>query len=303
MRLVSYATAGEAIAAAASEPYEKVWRPGVLLDDQIVDGAAAAQAAGVTGTIGGVRDLLALGERLGDVAEAAQGIAPVAALGDLELGPPVPDPEKILCIGLNYHAHAQETKIEAPPAPTIFAKFRNCLIGDRAPIVVPPVAAAQLDYEGELAIVIGRRVARLPREQALSAVAGVMPFNDLSARDLQMQTPQWTAGKAVDTFAPCGPALVLMDEVEDIANLRVSTRVNGRTLQDGNTSALIFDVAEIVSFISSLMTLEVGDVIATGTPEGVGFTRTPPIRLQAGDQVEVEIGGVGVLRNRVEMEV
>lgn len=303
MRLVSFASAGERVAEVGMGAGVQQWRPGILVGDQVVDACAVVQAAGIGVPVKGVRDLLALGPALDGVAKAVAGIPPAGALGELLLGPPVPDPEKILCIGLNYHAHAEETRLEAPPAPTIFAKFRNSLIGDGAPIVVPAVAAAELDYEGELAIVIGARAARLPRERALGAVAGVMPFNDVSARDLQMRTPQWTAGKAVDTFAPCGPALVLMDEIADIGNLRVSTRVNGETLQDGSTSALIFDVAEIVSFISSFMTLEPGDIIATGTPEGVGFTRTPPRYLQGGDEVEIEIGGVGVLRNRVEMEV
>lgn len=296
MRLVSYRQLERSGAAA-----EPAWRAGVVLGESVVDAGRAAALLPGGPQVDSVRSVLALDERVADLGEAAAGVDPVGAIGDLRIGPPVPDPEKILCVGLNYRAHAEETALQAPPAPTIFAKFRNCLIGDGDAIRVP-AATSEVDYEGELAIVIGRRARRLSRSEALGAVAGAMPFNDVSARDLQMQTPQWTAGKALDTFAPCGPQLVLMDEIADLGDLSVRTRVNGELLQDATTAALIFDVAELVSFISSVMTLQPGDIIATGTPEGVGFTRTPPRFLHPGDQVEVEIGGVGLLRNRVERE-
>ena len=292
MRLVSYATPGE-----------DDWRAGVVRGGDVIDAERAGAALAHDGfDFTTVRGVLALGDRVGELAEAATDAVPVGAATSLVLGPPVPDPEKILCIGLNYTAHAEETKLDAPAVPTVFAKFRNSLVGSGAAIMVPPVAAAELDFEGELAIVIGRRCSRVARADALKAVAGVMPLNDVSARDLQMQTPQWTAGKAVDTFAPCGPELVLLDEIDDVQGLRLETRVNGETVQSATTAQMIFDVGQIVSFLSSFMTLEVGDIIATGTPAGVGFTRTPPRFLRAGDEVEVEIEGVGLLRNAVEHE-
>jgi acylpyruvate hydrolase len=292
MRLVSYASGA---------PGE--WRAGVVVGDHVVDaeraGVALANGAGPLDT---VRRVLGLGDRLGELASAAAASdEAVGALSDLRLGPPVPDPDKILCIGLNYRAHADETQIDAPAVPTAFAKFRNSLVGDGAAIVIPP-AAHEVDYEGELAVVIGRRCRRVRPGEALAAVAGVMALNDVSARDLQMQTPQWTAGKAVDTFSPCGPALVLLDEVDDLQDLRLTTRVNGQVVQDARTSQMIFGVAEIIAFLSSVMTLEPGDVIATGTPDGVGYTRDPPLFLQPGDRVVVDVEGVGTLHNVVERE-
>ncbi len=292
MRLVSYADAAGDL------------RAGVVVGDRVVDAAGAGEAlANGAGPLDSVRRVLGLGDRLGELARAAlHADETVGALSDLRLGPPVPDPDKILCIGLNYRAHADETRIDAPAVPTAFAKFRNSLVGDGAAIVVPR-ATREVDYEGELAVVIGRRCRRVRPGDALAAVAGVMALNDVSARDLQMQTPQWTAGKAVDTFSPCGPALVLLDEVSDLQDLRLTTRLNGAVVQDARTSQMIFSVAEIIAFLSSVMTLEPGDIIATGTPEGVGFTRDPPLFLQPGDSVEVSVEGVGTLRNVVEAEV
>jgi 2-keto-4-pentenoate hydratase/2-oxohepta-3-ene-1,7-dioic acid hydratase in catechol pathway len=220
------------------------------------------------------------------------------ALDDVRLLPPVPDPDKILCIGLNYRDHAEETGMPAPPAPIVFAKFRNSLAGPNDPIVLPEASQA-VDYEAELAVVIGQRCRNVAAAGALDYVAGAMAFNDVSARDLQMQTSQWTMGKAIDTFAPCGPALVLMDEIGHLQDLRVETRVNGRTVQSGSTASMIFPVAELIEFISSVMTLEPGDIIATGTPAGVGFTRTPPLLIAADDLVEVEIENIGLLANPV----
>jgi acylpyruvate hydrolase len=286
MRLVSY-----------RRPGDTGWRAGVVRGDEVVD---AAQAMGDEG-LSTVRGVLGLGDRLGELAAAADGAEAVGEKGSLELGPPVPDPDKILCIGLNYTAHAEETKLDSSAIPTVFAKFRNSLVGDGDPVLVP-AATKEVDFEGEMAVVIGRRCRRAGREEALAAVAGIMPLNDVSARDLQMQTPQWTAGKAVDTFAPCGPELVLMDEVADLQNLRLTTRLNGEVVQDASTSQMIFDVAHIVSFLSSWLTLEVGDVIATGTPAGVGFTREPPLFMRAGDTVEVQLEGVGTLTNPIADE-
>jgi 2-keto-4-pentenoate hydratase/2-oxohepta-3-ene-1,7-dioic acid hydratase in catechol pathway len=217
---------------------------------------------------------------------------------EIHLGPPVPDPEKIICLGLNYRDHAKEAHLATPAVPMLFAKFRNSLVGPADPIVLP-IQSTQVDYEAELAVVIGATCKHVTPERALDFVAGVMAFNDVSARDLQMQTSQFTGGKALDTFGPSGPALVTLDEIPDIQALRLTTRVNGMTLQSGTTADMIFSVAEIVSYLSHLMTLVPGDLVATGTPAGVGFTRHPPIYLAPGDVVEVEVERVGTLRNPV----
>jgi acylpyruvate hydrolase len=283
-------------------------RPGVLVGDVVIDGRAAvadrptAAADGASET--SCRQIVAAGagewRQIGDVAQALAdaGDRVVGRLGDLELGPPVPDPEKILCLGLNYLEHATEMALEAPSAPTLFPKFRNALAGSGEAIVIPR-DARQVDYEGELAVVIGRRGKDVPEDRAFEHVAGYMPLNDVSARDLQMATSQWTAGKIPDTFAPCGPVLVLTDEVSDPQALSIQTRVNGATLQSANTAQMIFGIAQTVSFISRLVTLEPGDVIATGTPAGVGYRREPQVFLEAGDVVEVEIEGLGTLVNPV----
>jgi acylpyruvate hydrolase len=229
---------------------------------------------------------------------AVDAADPQVALADVRLLPPVPDPDKILCIGLNYRDHAEETGMPAPPVPIVFAKFRNSLAGAADPIVLPDASEA-VDYEAELAVVIGRRCRGVDAAEALDYVAGAMAFNDVSARDLQMQTGQWTMGKAIDTFAPCGPAVVFMDEIADLQDLRVETRVNGNTVQSGTTASMIFPIAELIAFISSVMTLEAGDIIATGTPAGVGSARTPPLFIKPDDLVEVEIETLGLLANPV----
>ena len=187
--------------------------------------------------------------------------------------------------------------MKAPEVPILFAKYRNSLIGPGSPICLPGLSE-EIDYEGELAVVIGRQCKDITEENALEYVAGYMAFHDVSARDLQFRSGQWLSGKALDSFAPCGPALVI-DEISDPQNLNIATRVNGQTLQESNTRHMIFSVAKTISYISQLMTLEPGDIIATGTPEGVGFKRTPPIFLRDGDIVEVEVEKIGTLRNPV----
>jgi 2-keto-4-pentenoate hydratase/2-oxohepta-3-ene-1,7-dioic acid hydratase in catechol pathway len=229
---------------------------------------------------------------------AAQASGEGIALDDVRLLAPIPDPDKILCIGLNYRDHAQETGMAAPPVPIVFAKFRNALAGATDPIVLPEASEA-VDYEAELAVVIGQRCRGVQAADALDCVAGAMAFNDVSARDLQMQTSQWTMGKAIDTFAPCGPTLVFMDEIGDLQDLRVQTRINGETVQSGTTASMIFTVAELIAFISSVMTLEPGDIIATGTPAGVGLARDPQLFIKADDVVEIEIENIGLLANPV----
>jgi acylpyruvate hydrolase len=220
------------------------------------------------------------------------------SVDDVEIGPPVPDPDKIICLGLNYREHAAELQMTIPPVPTFFAKFRNALCGPKSPIILPRLSS-EVDYEGELAVVIGRRCKDITEHEALECVAGYTIMNDVSARDLQMQTSQWTAGKTPDTFAPMGPGIVPASSIDDPQSLKITTRVNGITLQQGTTSDMIFPVARTIAFLSSLMTLEAGDIISTGTPSGVGFKRQPPIFLKAGDLVEVEIDRIGAIRNPV----
>ncbi|WP_211362136.1 fumarylacetoacetate hydrolase family protein [Pseudonocardia cypriaca] len=269
-----------------------------------VDLAAAVELAGLPAPADGllsVRDYLAAGHPNDLVAEAA---ARLAATGngipehELRLLPPVPDPDKILCIGLNYRDHAAEAGLDLPTEPMVFAKFRNCLIGPSDEIVLPD-EVERVDYEAELAVVIGRRGKGIPVADAHRYIAGITVFNDVSARDLQLATSQWTLGKSVDTFGPCGPWLVTLDEIADVADLRMRTRVNGTVVQDSSTAEMVFGVAELVAYLSQAMTLEPGDLIATGTPAGVGFKRNPPVLLRAGDVVEVEIDEVGLLSNPV----
>jgi 2-keto-4-pentenoate hydratase/2-oxohepta-3-ene-1,7-dioic acid hydratase in catechol pathway len=220
-------------------------------------------------------------------------------IASLELLAPVPRPGKIVCVGYNYRDHATESNVAVPDEPVFFAKFANSVIGPGASIVVPP-ETNEPDYEAELAVVIGRRARGVDERQALGYVAGYACANDVSARDLQLRVSQWTRGKAVDTFLPLGPRLVTADEIPDPQALSIGCVLNGETMQRSSTADMVFGVAELVSILSRTMTLEPGDVIATGTPPGVGFTRTPPVYLRDGDEVTVEIEGVGVLTNPVQ---
>jgi 2-keto-4-pentenoate hydratase/2-oxohepta-3-ene-1,7-dioic acid hydratase in catechol pathway len=215
-------------------------------------------------------------------------------LAGLALRAPVPRPGKVLCIGLNYRDHAAETGKPLPTVPMLFAKWANSVVGDGATVAIP-AATQQVDWEAELGVVIGRTVKDVAVEDALDAVAGYCCLNDLSARDLQRATSQYTLGKAVDGFLPMGPWLVTRDDVPDPQDLAISCTVNGRLAQKSSTGEMVFGVAELVSFLSRTMTLEPGDVIATGTPPGVGVARTPPWFLQPGDEVVVEIEGLGRL--------
>jgi 2-keto-4-pentenoate hydratase/2-oxohepta-3-ene-1,7-dioic acid hydratase in catechol pathway len=213
---------------------------------------------------------------------------------------PVPGPEKVICIGLNYRDHAEETGQEIPQAPMWFAKFANSLVGSGADVVLPAAHAEYVDYEAEMALVIGATARNVSEGDALSHIAGAMPLNDVSARDLQWQNPLWTSGKAIDTFAPCGPALVTLDEAGDLGSLPLSTRINGETVQSGTTSNLIFGPAELVSWLSRTLTLVPGDIIATGTPAGVGAVKGRFLR--NGDVVDVEVEGLGMVSNPVRAE-
>ncbi len=211
---------------------------------------------------------------------------------------PVPYPRSVICIGLNYRDHAIETGADIPTYPVVFAKHRSTVIGSGAEIVLPETST-EVDYEAELAVVIGRRLFHATAQEAIRAVAGYTVMNDVSARDWQARTSQWMTSKSFPTFGPMGPVLVTADELGDGSGLRIGLRVNGETLQGSTTTQMIFGVAELISYLSQFWPVEPGDVIATGTPAGVGFTRTPPVFLRDGDDVETFIEGIGVLRNRV----
>ncbi len=213
---------------------------------------------------------------------------------------PVPDPRKIVCLGLNYRDHAAESGAEVPSEPVLFSKYPTALVGHGAEIVLP-AESNQVDYEAELVVVIGRGGRHIPKERAMEHVAGYTVGHDVSARDWQLHKPgkQWMAGKTFDTFAPVGPALVTPDEVADPHALGIRLRLNGQTMQDSNTREFVFRVAEVIAYLSKVFTLEPGDLIFTGTPPGVGMARKPPVWLKPGDVVEVEIDGLGTLRNPV----
>ncbi len=315
MRLVTYQREGQA-------------RTGALLDEQIIDlnraYRAALQQAGnhdelavadarvptdmVAFLGGGDASLKAAQEALafarGQRASNAsalhtQGI--VYAPEQVALLQPVLRPSKVVCLGLNYRDHAAEAHMDVPKFPILFHKVAGSLIGEHQAIVIPSIST-QVDYEAELAIIIGKRGKHIAESDALGYVAGYTNANDVSARDLQFRTQQWTTGKMLDTFGPLGPALVTRDEVPDPQNLSIKTILNGQVLQDANTADMIFGVAFTVSYISQLVTLEPGDVIMTGTPPGIGSARNPQVFMQPGDTVTIEIERLGKLTNPVVAE-
>jgi 2,4-diketo-3-deoxy-L-fuconate hydrolase len=212
--------------------------------------------------------------------------------------PPLPDTARVLCAGLNYLAHAQEAHFKVPEQPDIFARWRSTLAVDGQPVPVPP-RDDFFDWEGELAVVVGKELRDVTPEAAQAAFLGYACFNDLSARKFQMASDRWTLGKNADCSGPLGPWIVTADEIPNPDRLRIQTRVNGNTVQDGNTSNLIFSGAKIAAYASGAMTLKPGDLIATGTPEGIGATRTPPMFLHPGDTVEVEIERIGRITSRI----
>jgi 2-keto-4-pentenoate hydratase/2-oxohepta-3-ene-1,7-dioic acid hydratase in catechol pathway len=213
---------------------------------------------------------------------------------------PIPRPGKIVCVGLNYKDHAEEQGAELPAAPLLFAKFTTALIGPGDPIVIPSIVT-KCDYEAELGVVIGTSVRNVSKENALEAVAGYVVANDVSARDLQFADGQWTRGKSPDTFCPVGP-LVPAAEIADPHALGIRAILNGETVQDSTTANLIFGIDEVVSYVSRTSTLEQGDLILTGTPAGVGVFRNPPRLLRPGDEITIEIDGVGSITNPVRAE-
>jgi 2-keto-4-pentenoate hydratase/2-oxohepta-3-ene-1,7-dioic acid hydratase in catechol pathway len=228
-------------------------------------------------------------------AQARSGGVPIANLVQV---PPLPDTARVLCAGLNYVSHAQEAHFKVPEQPDIFARWRSTLAVDGQSVPIPP-RDDYLDWEGELAVVVGKELRDVTPEAAQAGFLGYACFNDLSARKFQMASERWTLGKNTDSSGPLGPWIITADEIPDPGRLRIQTRVNGNTVQDGNTANLIFSGAKIAAYASGAMTLKPGDLIATGTPEGIGATRKPPMFLHPGDTVEVEIERIGRITNRI----
>jgi acylpyruvate hydrolase len=222
-------------------------------------------------------------------------------VSEVKLLAPVQRPGKVVCVGLNYHSHLAEIVESVPRYPILFHKAATSVIGNEDSIVLPRISG-QVDYEGELAVVMGRRGKYIPQEDALAYVAGYACANDVSAHDLEFRTSQWTSGKMLDTFCPLGPVLLTGDELVDPASLRLKTILNGKTVQDECLTDMVFPVPFLISYISSLATLEPGDVILTGTPAGIGCNRKPQVFLRAGDQVSVQIDRIGTLTNPVVAE-
>ena len=277
MRLVTYRS-------------ERGERAGLQRDDSVID---LWDALGGEGT--SVRDLLASG-RVAEAGKITEGES--IRLDQVELGPPVPDPDKIVCIGLNYRAHAAEAGIEPPGAPTFFAKFPNALVGPASTVAIP-ASSSKVDFEAEVAFVVGRRCAAVRESEAAEHLDGYTMLNDLSALDLQVATPQWMPGKVFDGSAPCGPALVTPDEAGPPDRISFSLTLNGTRMQEGSTEDLIFSIPALLSHLSSLMTLEPGDLVSTGTPAGVGSTRTPRVWLKPGDEIAISSPALGRLETRI----
>lgn len=294
MRLISY------------EHYSII-RAGVVVGDDVYDLEKLLDLSSHAdlGTTHSTREFLGLyGDKLAELvtelpALAADSLdARVGSREEIRLVAPVPDPAKVLCIGLNYKDHVAETGRALPEFPDVFAKFASTMIGPEDEIAGAELTE-NLDFEGELAVVIGRPARGVAVEDAFDYVAGLAVLNDVTARDLQYRGTQWLAGKSVDGSTPWGPEIVTLDEVGDPQTLDLVTRVNGTEMQRSNTRHQIFPIAQIIAYLTSFLSLSPGDVIATGTPEGIGAKRTPPVWLKPGDTVEIEIDRVGTLRNRV----
>jgi 2-keto-4-pentenoate hydratase/2-oxohepta-3-ene-1,7-dioic acid hydratase in catechol pathway len=266
----------------------------------IVEGDAAFDVGEILGTrFPDLKSLIAAGAI--SEANAAKNKARSYPAADLAWLPVIPNPDKVLCVGLNYEMHRKETGRAEVGHPTIFTRFANSQTGNLQPIVLPHVST-NLDFEGELAVIIGKRGRYIAREHALSHLAGFSCYNDASIRDWQYHTPQFTPGKNFPSTGAFGPWLVTPDEFGDFADLRIATRLNGQVVQEAVFSQMIFDIPTIIEYCSSFTVLEPGDVIITGTPGGVGARRTPPLWMKPGDVVEVEIDRIGVLRNPIAAE-
>lgn len=273
-------------------------RKGLALVDK-AGGVIGAQFADEPGYPGDLQSLIQRGGR--GLSDAAALLARGTKLDESKISylPPLQAPGKIICIGLNYADHSAESGFKQPDYPTVFGRFTSSLVGHGAPIV-RPLVSEQLDYEGEFVAIIGRTGRNIKKENALSYVVGYSLFNDLSIRDYQVKSPQWTVGKNFDDTGAFGPHFVTADELPPgAAGLRLQTRLNGVVVQDASTSDLVFDVATLISTLSVAFTLEAGDIIVTGTPSGVGLARKPQLWMKEGDIVEVELEGFGVLRNKI----
>ena len=272
---------------------------GVRRGDELIDLSIAARRL--------PRDLaglLAAGKgALREAAAAAKKAPPRAVVkGRISYLPPIPEPPKIICVGLNYRDHAAEASMQVPDHPILFNRFATTLVGHGQPLIRPQ-ASGEFDYEGELVVVIGRKGRHIPKDRALGYVAGYSIFNEGSIRDYQMRGSQWTMGKNFDGTGGFGPEFVTADEVpRGAVGLNLQTRLNGRVLQEASTSDMIFDVPTLINDISIAITLLPGDIIVSGTPSGVGFARKPPIFMKEGDVCEVEIEGIGVLSNPIRNE-
>jgi len=301
-----------------SETVERAPRVGALLDngDYILDFASAIRGARNSPDEGILpvnplawfdlegENLKRAREVYDRIVNSAEGLERARTDGllikraSVRLLAPVPRPGKLIAIGLNYRDHAAESNMAIPERPVVFSKFTTSVIGPDEPVVLPRTSE-QVDYEAELAVIIGRCAKNVSRDEAFKYVLGYTNINDVSARDFQFADGQWQRGKSCDTFAPMGESIVTIDEVANPHNLSIKLRLNGETMQDSNTNQLIFGVPELIAFLSETITLEPGDVIATGTPPGVGFARKPPVYIKDGDVVEVEIEKLGTLRSPV----
>jgi 2-keto-4-pentenoate hydratase/2-oxohepta-3-ene-1,7-dioic acid hydratase in catechol pathway len=291
MKLVSYdSRRGARAGAITADGIVDVW-------DAIGSEYAADRSGLVHAVPGGLRAALEAAGAAG-IATAVSGESPAETLEGARLLPPITDPQKIICVGLNYRAHAEEAGLEPPSVPTFFAKFANALAAPGATVTLP-ATSEKVDYEAEVAFVIGQRAKDVRPEEALDHVAGYMLLNDLSARDLQFATPQWIPGKVFDGSAPCGPWLVTPEEAGEPDAIGVALDLNGERMQESDTGDLIFGVAELVVHLSTLMTLEPGDIVSTGTPAGVGSTRQPRVWLADGDEIAVSSPSLGELRTRI----
>lgn len=272
-------------------------RLGVVSGDEVVDlGEVTGSAVSVRAIVENP-DLREKAARL-----AADPAAPRLALASCRLLAPIPDPGKFVCLGLNYADHAKEGGHNVPEYPSLFLRANTSLVGPQDPMIVPR-CSERLDYEAELTIVIGKRCRHVAEQDALDVIFGYTAFNDGSVRDYQRRTTQWTAGKNFDGTGALGPWVVSADEVPPgAAGLDIRSRLNGNVMQSSNTDKMIFSVPRTIAILSEIMTLEPGDLIATGTPEGVGHARKPPVWMRPGDVVSIEIDGVGTLTNRIEAE-
>jgi 2-keto-4-pentenoate hydratase/2-oxohepta-3-ene-1,7-dioic acid hydratase in catechol pathway len=276
-------------------------RPGALKGDRVVDLAAAGLPAG---PFGGLIEIARGGDAMVERARQAMNDAKAKtyALADVKVEAPIRRPGKVLAVGLNYIDHCKEANLPVPPEPVLFTKWSTSVVGPYDDVSWPAACSKEVDYEVELGVVIGKRATNVPEKDALSYVLGYTVVNDVSARDQQFaNAKQWDRGKSFDTFCPWGPYIVTRDEIPDPHALQVKTILNGKEMQNSNTKNLIFNVNKIIAYASMGTTLEPGDLIPTGTPFGVGFSRKPPVYLVDGDVCECEVEKVGRIRNRIKL--